>query len=906
MNWTGGRLQRHSRNSAGKSLNFTQKQHFAKVRNRLQNGPRAASPLDFSLLHVARDARKGRESERDNSELESRPKRQKTLSEYATTAALANRLNAMKPRQVSQGGGTSSELRYGAKRPKADDAFAQHEMSTEYRTSRDSDASVQYQTEAHRNDGHEVGLRSEPGSSRPKFFRTTLMSNNSATKPESLEEKRQSLLQQDNWVCTAVTRPLKINFPDSNDRQKVGRRRRISTEKRSRHNLPVRRRFRPSIQEGLLPEGSDWDDRGGREDISVRIGGQVHGSQRTTLRGMEEVFSQSQHQSLSSESMLLDREDTWYGLQGRVDLSPRTSLLGQRLVQRDALGQSRTDARLLSVLSGTSDAFIDERKKQDKLQPYLYERVEEEEEQGYTNFPISDELYSDTERSEASHKSSLQSLGHHQQADIAEEHSTQDTDGITSMKRCDPLAPRMPAFKPLRLIFDSTPRTTTSQVSDFGAVSVHNTQAIRSTVVEVSDDTNDAVIKDSDEIEWEKLIMLDNTHKVHTHSKLLLSETSNFNENHGSNQPTPHVVTAQGSGIDRTGGIKPNLWSAAEDQRMMPPVDEMPDNGVTRLQTEDEIWMRFLDISGHAEEEDQENKTMTERQSLKRFESSDTSELPVADRELDNGSILAQASSSSFTRTIVESPSLPSTKHASDEANWQIDGPMERTSSPSPYVPIRSTVATVNTSPPPFPAETHISTAATGHTSSPGALEASKSATPSIAAATVHCSSSDLLLPSTAPAPPQSDMSLPRQSQASSPDPLTLTSPSAHVGLRKDGQAAEMQPPRQPRVLFTKPKPFTGRQVSASTIHKASREPLRLGRTIAGSSLKSKSAFKDAKGTSRTGMRKGKDKGRVAGRAAARSIYSIPSTDSDIEDGPIQENATESIEDDDNDLSERI
>lgn len=38
MNWTGGRLQRHSRNAAKGSLG-RQKAHFAKARTQLQNGP---------------------------------------------------------------------------------------------------------------------------------------------------------------------------------------------------------------------------------------------------------------------------------------------------------------------------------------------------------------------------------------------------------------------------------------------------------------------------------------------------------------------------------------------------------------------------------------------------------------------------------------------------------------------------------------------------------------------------------------------------------------------------------------------------------------------------------------------------------------------------------------------------
>jgi hypothetical protein len=44
MNWTGGRLSRHSRKAADSSVKQQQKAHFAKVRSRLQNAPTTRSP----------------------------------------------------------------------------------------------------------------------------------------------------------------------------------------------------------------------------------------------------------------------------------------------------------------------------------------------------------------------------------------------------------------------------------------------------------------------------------------------------------------------------------------------------------------------------------------------------------------------------------------------------------------------------------------------------------------------------------------------------------------------------------------------------------------------------------------------------------------------------------------------
>ena len=928
MNWTGGRLQRHSRNSAGKSLNYTQKQHFAKVRSRLQTGQRAVSPLDFALLHAVRDAREGRES-RTESRSESRPKRQKTLSEYASTAPLANRLNAMKSRQVSLGRGTGKELHHRSMRPKPASAGsgsrAQDAPSADHRPSRISNATAREQINEFHSHRHEVASRSKPESNRRDACPTTqpLVGNSQAAGSQSLEDKRQSLLQQGDWVCTAITRPLRMNFLSSNNREKVGRRRRISTEERTRRILPISRRVRPSIRDGLLPQAGDWGHQGCREDISVRIGGQVHGSQRTTLPGVPEVLSQSQHHSMSSESMLLDKEDRWYGAQGPVSLTAHTSLLSahsQHLVPDDVLWRSKTNSASESVRSSSSGAGIEGLWRMDKLQPELYYLVEKEDEKGHRDFPHRDNLSSDEQRPQASSKSSMQNLGHPLRPDIAEASLTKTTvgsaeygienrvglrnrDGGMSGKKDGDLAPMIPDTEPLRLIFDSTPQDdATSQLSDTRARSKHTTQAIRSTVAEASDDTKDVVVHDSDEIEWGKLVMRGSSPKTDAHGKSSLPKAESCIQDAAETE----VVITPLTGINETAWRQQNLQRAANEQSTVAPVDEVHIKRNARLQTEDEIWMKFLDISGDTEEEPKVLKGLVEYHTVGRIEASDNSKISASSRRPINESISAQASSTSFTRAVVESSSLSSAHLMSDTASSKAEGLKEQTSAISPHSPIRSIVAIVHTSLVPFTSETSILTAATVHTSSPDPLAARTSMAPSIAAATAHSSSIGSLLPSTSLTPPRSGIRALGPPQTSSPDPLTLTSASAHVAPHKKGPRAAMEPPSPQRVIFTKPTPFTGRRVSASAIRNASRMPLHLGRAIAGSSSKSKSVPKHAKATPRAGVRKGRDKSGGLSRTAARSIYSIPSTDSDIEDVSEHENATETIEADDSDLLEQI
>jgi len=78
MNWTGGRLSRHSRKAEDSVIN-KQKQHFARVRNNLTNGSAKRSPAKWSIFDGINVEVRGETSVRSAS--------QKSRTKHPTTAS---------------------------------------------------------------------------------------------------------------------------------------------------------------------------------------------------------------------------------------------------------------------------------------------------------------------------------------------------------------------------------------------------------------------------------------------------------------------------------------------------------------------------------------------------------------------------------------------------------------------------------------------------------------------------------------------------------------------------------------------------------------------------------------------------------------------------------------------------
>ncbi|KAJ9295596.1 hypothetical protein DTO271G3_6052 [Paecilomyces variotii] len=119
-----------------------------------------------------------------------------------------------------------------------------------------------------------------------------------------LDILKQKLLQKNDWVTVSVTRPLKMSYVPAEEREKVGRRRKITDDDRQRQKAPAQRVISPEFytrkRRKLAQEGSKT---GTPRDINITIN-----SYRPDMAPMP-MAAKIQHSQESSESMLLDREE---------------------------------------------------------------------------------------------------------------------------------------------------------------------------------------------------------------------------------------------------------------------------------------------------------------------------------------------------------------------------------------------------------------------------------------------------------------------------------------------------------------------------------------------------------------------------------------------------------------------
>jgi hypothetical protein len=234
MNWTGGRLQRSRR--AGNNLTAKQKAYFANAHTRLRNAYVTEWPQKgVALVHARRN--------QDDNGLPQPDYGQRRLDEFENVAPLVRRLHGMKDRKTPQLSRTEDR--------KEDDA--QHYNAMGHAVSSD----------------HQRGYSARRGETSPI---------------EDLKTQRKHLLRRRDWLGLAPLKPPEIKFPSQQDRKLVGRRRQLR-----RRELSGLDRDHKRVEPNLVQEKFQKDDAARqipriehRDDISVRIGSGIHGSQRTT------------------------------------------------------------------------------------------------------------------------------------------------------------------------------------------------------------------------------------------------------------------------------------------------------------------------------------------------------------------------------------------------------------------------------------------------------------------------------------------------------------------------------------------------------------------------------------------------------------------------------------------------
>lgn len=260
MNWTGGRLFRHSfKNKSTRKAR--EKLHFAKVRRSANKSQRGT----LSPFRVPVPA--------------------------PSATALNGQLEAL-----SWHGG------HGEGRARNDDANPYREKRGCLRAS-----PKRSRQQSPFNGSHRFS-DSKNSSNRPT---EQASSGPPGCQPENLEDVRQKLLQRNDWANLSTSRPLNVQFTTEEERYNYGRRRPLTKADQRRIVAPEKRRapIVPGREWSLKRRkrreaGDDTSTLPNIDDISIRINQQKLSWLPERLRSESQAASK-----VSSESMLLDQEE---------------------------------------------------------------------------------------------------------------------------------------------------------------------------------------------------------------------------------------------------------------------------------------------------------------------------------------------------------------------------------------------------------------------------------------------------------------------------------------------------------------------------------------------------------------------------------------------------------------------
>ncbi|KAL9126508.1 MAG: hypothetical protein Q9217_004454 [Psora testacea] len=299
MNWTGGALGRSR--GANTSLNVIQKKHFAKVRGRRNTNKHPKHPIqifDFpDLIQRKNDLdTRGQNQYKNHGDRRA----QKRLEPFEVTKSIVE----PPPRSLK-----------GHRTPIDDDGDHQSQhilvnfdsslVSISSRSS--SSASPEPESEDH---------APQACSDDDETHDTSAL--------DPIEAQRRRLLRMSNWVGINHTRPATINFPTIEDRDQIGKRRRLSQLPKYDQSGSIRKRpRRTGYFERLVRSPRPSQDYLSQADVSVRIGSAVD-------RGVRDDYSRyglsTQQQSSTAVNELLLEDE----VAGRGYSSPKFVLQGEQ------------------------------------------------------------------------------------------------------------------------------------------------------------------------------------------------------------------------------------------------------------------------------------------------------------------------------------------------------------------------------------------------------------------------------------------------------------------------------------------------------------------------------------------------------------------------------------------------
>ncbi|KAH6683258.1 hypothetical protein B0J14DRAFT_575512 [Halenospora varia] len=292
MNWTGGRLQRHS-GSAG-TLKNKQQQHFARVKANLLNG-RKKSPAKGSLLG-------------------------KGLDSFAENHRQTSTLNSTSRRQRSH-----SDIRWSPERRQVNLDLRANLLDNAHRRSESQRRDSRALTKRERVPEDDLYSATPPplGAKRERHISISDDDDVQSEEEETLSQKRRKILRKGDWVSVGFQQPPRLTFTSPRKADNVGRRRKITDRERAQYAGKMQAKIAsPFVTRHIAANGDHHEtSRLGNADVRISIGGRVvppgvssssaH-SKRLSLSSLIPVSNRAPSQS--SDVMLLDNEGPFSSL----------------------------------------------------------------------------------------------------------------------------------------------------------------------------------------------------------------------------------------------------------------------------------------------------------------------------------------------------------------------------------------------------------------------------------------------------------------------------------------------------------------------------------------------------------------------------------------------------------------
>ncbi|KAL9592300.1 MAG: hypothetical protein Q9179_006850, partial [Wetmoreana sp. 5 TL-2023] len=286
MNWTGGSLSR----SRKRNNNFSviQKKHFAKARGALLNGRPPPPRIDLSFFQAP--ARDGKVS--GSMAVAGHPHRehqssQLTLDHYENVRPVVRQLQSLRPRHTSRA-----------------NVRSRHTVSQ--RPLRFPDASGRRSSQARNPSSHSSARSQDHDPETPSSG-----ARNSTVDPpvDELEVKRRELLGTSDWMGLEKMKPVKIKFPDAEDRDLIGKRRCVERNNPAVTSLQhLNRRPVVNTYEKLNMLRASSRTLSSPEKIIIHIGSSDRGSSIRRRDKDGSIKLSSQHGSTPQEMLFEDQE----------------------------------------------------------------------------------------------------------------------------------------------------------------------------------------------------------------------------------------------------------------------------------------------------------------------------------------------------------------------------------------------------------------------------------------------------------------------------------------------------------------------------------------------------------------------------------------------------------------------